>query len=98
MTERDARLRRLFGEVERKPDDGRNAEAIAQVGAYLAGERRDFDLPLDARGSEFQRAVWDAVSAVPYGHTSTYGEVARRIGQPRSVRAVGAANGDNPLP
>jgi methylated-DNA-[protein]-cysteine S-methyltransferase len=98
LSGRDRRLLRAFGPVELRPDDGRNAEARAQVEAYLAGERRDFELPLDPRGTPFQLAVWRAVEQVGYGQTATYGQIAERVGQPRAVRAVGAANGDNPLP
>jgi methylated-DNA-[protein]-cysteine S-methyltransferase len=98
LGERDARLRRAFGAYELRPDDGRNEAARGQVAAYLAGQRREFDLPLDPRGTPFQLAAWRAVAEIGYGRTSTYGQIARRIGQPRAVRAVGAANGDNPLP
>jgi O-6-methylguanine DNA methyltransferase len=95
---RDARLRRAFGAYELRPDDGRNELAGRQLEAYLAGQRRDFALLLDLRGTPFQLAVWGAVAAVDYGGTATYGQIAGRIGQPGAVRAVGAANGDNPLP
>src|SRR5262245_43452779 len=95
---RDARLRRTFGDYTLRPDDGRNDAARAQVEAYLGGRRRDFDLSLDPRGTPFQLAVWRAVAEIGYGRTSTYGQIARRIGQERAVRAVGAANGANPLP
>jgi len=77
---------------------GGNAEAERQLAEYFAGERRTFDLELDPRGTPFQRRVWDEVAAIPYGRTTTYGELARRLGLPRAHRAVGAANGDNPLP
>jgi methylated-DNA-[protein]-cysteine S-methyltransferase len=74
------------------------AEAEAQLSAYFAGELERFDLPLSPRGTEFQRRVWDAVAAIPYGTTTTYSRLAAAIGSPRAVRAVGAANGRNPLP
>ena len=80
------------------PDEGRNREALRQLGEYFAGERTTFDLGLDPRGTPFQRSVWREVSAIPYGQTTTYGELARRLGEPNAHRAVGAANGDNPLP
>jgi methylated-DNA-[protein]-cysteine S-methyltransferase len=73
-------------------------EAADQLRAYFAGELREFDLPLAPRGTEFQRRVWDAVSAVPFGATSSYAEIASAIGTPSACRAVGAANGRNPLP
>ena len=70
-----------------------------QLEEYFAGERRTFDLPLDvSAGTEFQREAWLALAAIPYGTTTTYGRQAERIGRPRAVRAVGAANGRNPLP
>ena len=61
-------------------------------------QRREFDLPLDPEGTEFQRQTWNALRQIPYGATSTYAELARSIGRPKAVRAVGAANGRNPLP
>ena len=66
--------------------------------AYLAGERRDFDLPLAPQGTPFQRKVWSALADIPYGQTITYGELARRVGCPKGSRAVGQANHRNPLP
>jgi methylated-DNA-[protein]-cysteine S-methyltransferase len=72
--------------------------AIAQLGEYFAGERRRFELPLAPRGTEFQRRVWRALTEIPYGKTLSYGELARRIGKPSAPRAVGLANGANPLP
>lgn len=66
--------------------------------SYFAGERRDFDLPLDPAGTDFQRAVWEALKAIPYGGTRTYGEIAAAVGRPKAVRAVGQANHVNPLP
>jgi methylated-DNA-[protein]-cysteine S-methyltransferase len=68
-----------------------------QLDEYLAGRRRDFDLPLAPAGTAFQLAVWEALRAIPHGETATYGEVARRIGRPQSARAVGAAVGRNPI-
>jgi methylated-DNA-[protein]-cysteine S-methyltransferase len=72
--------------------------AIRQLGEYFAGERRGFDLPLAPRGTEFQRRVWRALTEIPYGKTISYGELARRIGNASASRAVGLANGANPLP
>ncbi len=71
--------------------------AARQVRQYLAGERRTFELPVQLTGTDFQRAVWRALSAIPYGETATYGEIARRIGRPGAARAVGAAAGRNPV-
>jgi methylated-DNA-[protein]-cysteine S-methyltransferase len=73
-------------------------EAIAQLNAYFAGELRRFDLPLAPEGTPFQREVWSALMAIPYGETVSYGELARRLGRPAASRAVGAANGKNPIP
>lgn len=72
--------------------------AIAQLREYFSGNRHEFDLPLDVHGTAFQRAVWAEVACVPYGTTTTYGEIAQRIGRAGAARAVGAANGANPLP
>src|SRR5262245_25187227 len=82
LERRDARLRRTFGQHELRPDDGRNEPARDQIAAYLAGQRRELDLRLDRRGTPFQLAVWRAVEGVGYGRTATYGQIARRIGQP----------------
>ena len=74
-------------------------EAADQLDAYFAGELIDFDLPLDLHGTDFQRACWLALATIPYGQTVSYGEQARRLGLgPAAARAVGAANGQNPLP
>ncbi len=73
-------------------------EALRQLRDYLAGRRVDFDLPLAPEGTPFQQEVWRAVAAIPYGETRSYGEIARQIGRADAVRAVGAANGQNPLP
>jgi len=71
---------------------------IAQLQAYFAGELHDFDLPLAPQGTLFQRSVWEALQKIPYGETISYAELARRIDKPSAVRAVGAANGSNPIP
>lgn len=73
-------------------------DAADQLRAYFAGELREFELALAARGTAFQRQVWAAVYAVPYGSTATYSEIAATVGRPDACRAVGAANGRNPLP
>ncbi|WP_343521096.1 methylated-DNA--[protein]-cysteine S-methyltransferase [Sphingomonas sp.] len=72
-------------------------QATAQVSEYFAGERRIFDVPLDFRGTEFQRSVWQALLTIPYGETRSYAQIARQIGRPTASRAVGAANGRNPV-
>lgn len=68
-----------------------------QLEEYLDGAREDFDFPMEPRGTEFQRRVWAALREIPYGETRSYGDIARAIGRPQAVRAVGAANGKNPL-
>ena len=75
-----------------------NREAIRQVIEYLEGKRSDFDLRLDLRGTPFQRSVWNALLEIPYGATRSYADVARAVGNPNAVRAVGTANGTNPIP
>ncbi|UQY45394.1 methylated-DNA--[protein]-cysteine S-methyltransferase [Erwinia sp. PK3-005] len=72
-------------------------EAERQLNAYFNGELRQFTVPLDFVGTEFQKKVWQALVAIPYGETRSYAEIARAIGHPAAVRAVGAANGRNPV-
>jgi len=74
------------------------SEACDQLAAYFAGDLRDFDLRLNPRGSTLQLRVWAALRDIPYGETASYGEIAARIGWPNGARAVGAINGQNPLP
>jgi methylated-DNA-[protein]-cysteine S-methyltransferase len=71
--------------------------AAAELAEYFAGARRDFTVPLAPRGTDFQRAVWEQLRLIPYGTTVTYGEIARRLGAPAASRAVGLANGRNPI-
>ena len=86
------------------PDDGREpangilVRACEQLAEYFAGSRTTFAIPLAPAGTPFQRRVWDALRAIPYGTTLSYGELARRLGDLRATRAVGAANGRNPIP
>ena len=68
-----------------------------QLTEYFAGGRKQFDLELDFSGTEFQQQVWQALLAIPFGETRTYGQLARQLGNPRATRAVGAANGRNPI-
>jgi methylated-DNA-[protein]-cysteine S-methyltransferase len=88
--------------VERTADAESDPEWLIasrqQLTEYFAGTRRDFELRLDPRGTPFQQQVWAALCAIPYGETTSYSELARRIGNPRAVRAVGLANGSNPIP
>lgn len=82
-------------DVERAP--ARAAHVRRAMEGYFAGELRTFDLPLAAGGTEFQERVWAELRRIPYGETISYGELARRLGNPKAVRAVGRANGRNPI-
>jgi methylated-DNA-[protein]-cysteine S-methyltransferase len=77
---------------------GAVAEAVKQLREYFAGRRTEFDLPLAPHGTPFQFAVWGELRKIPYGETISYGELARRIGNPKASRAVGTANGANQIP
>jgi methylated-DNA-[protein]-cysteine S-methyltransferase len=107
---RDGRLTGVHMEVTRyEPDAAALGEAVpcdadpvlaaaaSQLDAYFSGELTSFDLPLDLEGTGFQRTVWQGLQSIPYGVTISYGELARRIGQPSASRAVGLANGRNPV-
>jgi O-6-methylguanine DNA methyltransferase len=95
--------RGLEGWLRRRPDlraapgFAPNRAAAVQLVEYFEGKRTVFDLPLDLRGTAFQLAVWRALLAIPYGETRSYAEVAQVVGRPAAVRAVGAANGANPI-
>lgn len=80
------------------PDRALADEAFAQLESYFAGERKEFDLPLEPEGTGFQRLVWGLLAAIPYGSTATYGQIAAAAGNPAAARAVGMANNRNPLP
>jgi methylated-DNA-[protein]-cysteine S-methyltransferase len=85
-----------------RPDWNQNraafAEVIRQLQAYFRGELEEFDVPLAMEGTEFQIRVWNALRTIPYGETISYAQLARRIGNPKAVRAVGLANRSNPIP
>lgn len=78
-------------------DDDALEDARVQLDEYFAGARTRFDLPVRPTGTAFQLAVWSALQEIPFGETRSYGDIARRIGRPDAVRAVGAANGNNPI-
>jgi methylated-DNA-[protein]-cysteine S-methyltransferase len=82
---------------ERDPDGEVFAETGRQLNEYFAGKRRDFDLPLAFHGTPFQQRVWTALREIPYGETVSYGKLADELGQPSAARAVGLANGKNPI-
>jgi methylated-DNA-[protein]-cysteine S-methyltransferase len=77
---------------------GALTEAVRQLREYFAGRRTEFDLPLAPEGTAFQRKVWRKLQEIPYGETISYGELARRVGNPKASRAVGSANGKNQIP
>ncbi|MDR1489384.1 MAG: methylated-DNA--[protein]-cysteine S-methyltransferase [Desulfovibrio sp.] len=79
------------------PESRLLAAACVQLGEYFAGRRGVFDLPLDPRGTDFQREVWEALRAIPFGETRSYAQVAAAVGRPRAFRAVGSANNKNPV-
>jgi O-6-methylguanine DNA methyltransferase len=91
-------LSRHVGPVEPREEPEAMAFAVSQLHEYFSGSRRVFDLPLDVRGTTFQRAVWSQVVRIPYGATATYGDIAQLVGKPRASQAVGGAVGANPLP
>lgn len=93
----DDPLRVRLGPLVPDPDHPILRETARQLRGYFAGERTCFDLPLDWRGTAFQRQVWAALLTIPYGETRSYGAIARALGRPGASRAVGAANGRNPL-
>ena len=93
----DAQKHRPELERERVRDDARFTAAREQLAAYFAGQLQHFDLPLAPRGSAFQQSVWRALLEIPYGETASYGDLAKRLGNPGASRAVGLANGRNPL-
>jgi methylated-DNA-[protein]-cysteine S-methyltransferase len=92
------------GSMRRDPEDDwiYNEKPFAavrqQLTEYFDGERKDFDVPLRLSGTEFQLSVLEALQGIPYGETTSYSDIAQRIGRPKAVRAVGAANGRNPIP
>ena len=89
-----------FGEQKGLAEPGRTEltdRAAAQLLEYLAGKRRDFTVPLAPEGTVFQKRVWNALAAIPYGETRSYGQIAAAVGSPRAFRAVGLANNRNPI-
>lgn len=95
--ESESLLARLTGDADHLDDDPVLTSTRRQIGEYFAGRRRDFTLPLGPSGTSFQREVWQCLTGIPFGHTTTYGALARALNRPNATRAVGAANGRNPL-
>jgi methylated-DNA-[protein]-cysteine S-methyltransferase len=84
-------------EVEWRESETKTRHVRKQVDEYFAGKRRDFDLDLDLRGTEFRKSCWEQLLSIPYGETRSYGEIARAVGNPQGSRAVGQANHYNPI-
>ncbi len=97
LWENDRPDRVRLGDLAEAPDHPVLREAERQIGAYFAGELRVFNLPLAFAGTEFQESVWRALLTIPFGETRSYAALARQIGRPAAFRAVGAANGRNPI-
>lgn len=97
LWENDRPERVRLGPLTEKADHPVLVETERQLGEYFAGERRTFDVPLSFAGTDFQKRVWAALLAIPFGETRSYGEIASQLGNPGASRAVGAANGRNPI-
>ena len=97
LWENDRPGRVRLADMREESDHALLHEAEAQLTTYFAGGRTTFDLPLDMTGTDFQKRVWAALLTIPFGQTRSYGDIARAIGSPLAVRAVGAANGRNPV-
>lgn len=97
LWENDSPRRVPLGEVIESENDPVLLETERQLREYFAGQRKEFALPMDFWGTEFQKRVWSALLTIPFGETRSYAQIAEQIGCPAAVRAVGAANGKNPL-
>ncbi len=97
LWENDKPDRVRLGALIENPDHPILLETERQLGEYFAGARRSFDVPLSFAGTDFQKRVWAALLAIPFGETRSYGEIAEQLGAPGASRAVGAANGRNPI-
>ena len=84
-------------EMQEEPQNPLLQDTMRQLQEYFAGTRKSFSIPLDLQGTDFQKKVWNVLLSIPYGETRSYSDIARAIGKPDAVRAVGAANGRNPL-
>lgn len=97
LWENDKPTRVRLPELVEKKSHSLLLEAERQLKQYFTGKRKKFSVPLDMRGTHFQRSVWQALLDIPFGETRTYGELAKQLGNPQAMRAVGAANGKNPI-
>jgi methylated-DNA-[protein]-cysteine S-methyltransferase len=97
LWEHDSPRRVRLSELVLCPEHPILVRTEKELGEYFAGDRDTFTIPLDMRGTDFQKQVWEALLGIPFGQTRTYGQLANQLGNPRATRAVGAANGRNPL-
>ena len=97
LWENDDPARVPLGALTEDGEDPVLQETERQLDEYFSGKRKTFSIPLDFNGTDFQKAVWNALLTIPYGETRSYGEIAVQLGNPKAVRAVGAANGKNPI-
>ena len=97
MWDNEDHKRVRLAELIEKPQHPMLLKVKQQLAEYFAGQRQQFDLPLDFQGTVFQQQVWQALLSIPYGETRSYKDIARQIGNEKAVRAVGAANGKNPI-
>jgi methylated-DNA-[protein]-cysteine S-methyltransferase len=97
LWENDSPTRVRLGDMQEAPEHPTLVEAERQLTEYFGRERTSFSLPLDFRGADFQKRVWEELLRIPYGETRSYGDIARKLGNAKACRAVGAANGRNPI-
>jgi methylated-DNA-[protein]-cysteine S-methyltransferase len=97
LWENDKPTRVRLAELVEKKSHSLLLEAERQLKQYFTGKRKNFSVPLDMKGTHFQRSVWEALLDIPFGETRTYGQLAKQLGNPQAMRAVGAANGRNPI-
>lgn len=103
LEEEDGKIVRLLFECDipanvKQSDTPTLQKAAQELSEYFAGNRKEFDIPLNPKGTDFQKSVWNALRTIPYGKTMSYGQVAAQIGNPKASRAVGMANNKNPIP
>lgn len=97
LWENDNPRRVVLGNLRKDDRQPILVEAERQLKEYFEGKRRSFSIPLEMRGTPFQQSVWEALLAIPFGETRSYGQLAKQLGKPTAMRAVGAANGRNPI-
>lgn len=97
LWEKEKPNRVRLGELEERETHSVLIKAERQIAEYFAGQRRSFSVPIDIQGTSFQKQVWKALLAIPFGETRTYGDLAKQLGSPQAARAVGAATGKNPI-